>query len=193
MYFLKLQICMYLRTEFQVSSIIVTSFRQGDRGNFTKKPSPLKSPPRLGLPSSLRGYEVSLFVEFINIVSILYYHLYWIHYIIIYFFGNSFSLIQKKIWFHGFYFVNFYKLIHYNQYHLLFFTFECLWLRSFSFISLFFKNTSPFSSFSVTCFLNFLDLSILLILNRFGLFFKCYSKMRVWKFHLFYHSPLVSM
>ena len=138
MYFLKLQICMYLRTEFQVSSIIVTSFRQGDGGNFTKKPSPLKSPPRLGLPSSLRGYEVSLFVEFINIVSILYYHLYWIHYIIIYFFGNSFSLIQKKIWFHGFYFVNFYKLIHYNQYHLLFFTFECLWLRSFSFISLFF-------------------------------------------------------
>ena len=96
MYFLKLQICMYLRTEFQVSSIIVTSFRQGDGGNFTKKPSPLKSPPRLGLPSSLRGYEVSLFVEFINIVSILYYHLYWIHYIIIYFFGNSFSLIQKK-------------------------------------------------------------------------------------------------
>ena len=138
MYFLKLQICMYLRTEFQVSSIIVTSFRQGDGGNFTKKPSSLKSPPRLGLPSSLRGYEVSLFVEFINIVSILYYHLYWIHYIIIYFFGNSFSLIQKNIWFHGFYFVYFYKLIHYNQYHLLFFTFECLWLRSFSFISLFF-------------------------------------------------------
>ena len=42
----------YLRAKFEVSSIILTSFRQG--GNFTPPPPPpqnkaLKSPPRLGL------------------------------------------------------------------------------------------------------------------------------------------------
>ena len=38
--FLKLQMCVYLRTKFQFSGIILTSFRQN---------GPLKSPPRLGL------------------------------------------------------------------------------------------------------------------------------------------------
>ena len=42
----------YLRAKFEISSVIVTSFRQG--GNFTPPPTlpqnePLKSPPRLGL------------------------------------------------------------------------------------------------------------------------------------------------
>ena len=47
----------YLRTKFEASSVILTSFRQsGARGggNFTPPPptpknEPLKSPPRLGL------------------------------------------------------------------------------------------------------------------------------------------------
>ena len=49
-YFLKLLMCVYLRTKFQASNIILTSFRQG-----TILPLPLpqnetlKSPPRLGL------------------------------------------------------------------------------------------------------------------------------------------------
>ena len=54
--FLKLILCVYLRTKFQVSSIILTSFRSG--GHFNPPPPPLpptpqngprKSPPRLGL------------------------------------------------------------------------------------------------------------------------------------------------
>ena len=43
-------VCVYLCAKFEVSSIILTSFRQG--GNFTPLPpqnEPLKSPPRLGL------------------------------------------------------------------------------------------------------------------------------------------------
>ena len=52
--FLKLKIWVYLRTKFQFSSIILTSFRQG----VILPPSqpqnkPLKGPPRLGLKSSL--------------------------------------------------------------------------------------------------------------------------------------------
>ena len=44
--------CVYLRTKFQVSSIILTSFRQ--RGGVILHPAPplnksVKSPPRLGL------------------------------------------------------------------------------------------------------------------------------------------------
>ena len=41
-------VCVYLPTKFQVSSIILISFR---RGNLTYPPQnePLKSPPRLGL------------------------------------------------------------------------------------------------------------------------------------------------
>ena len=48
----------YLRAKFEVSSIILTGFRQGGGGNFTPPPpqnEPLKSqksPPRLGLKVS---------------------------------------------------------------------------------------------------------------------------------------------
>ena len=38
--------CVYVRTKFEVSSIILTSFR---RGNPPPQNEPLKSPPRLGL------------------------------------------------------------------------------------------------------------------------------------------------
>ena len=47
--------CVYLRANFQLSSIILTSFKQGGRGrgNFTlsltSQSVPLKSPPKLGL------------------------------------------------------------------------------------------------------------------------------------------------
>ena len=45
----------YLRAKFEVSSIILTGFRQGGGDNFTLPPpqnKPLKSPPRLGLRNS---------------------------------------------------------------------------------------------------------------------------------------------
>ena len=47
-YFLKLHMCVYLRTKFQVSSLILKSFR---RGSFIPPPEKehLKIPPRLGL------------------------------------------------------------------------------------------------------------------------------------------------
>ena len=48
---MKLNMCVYLRAKFQVSSLILTSFRQGE-GNFTPSPpqnETLKSPPKLGL------------------------------------------------------------------------------------------------------------------------------------------------
>ena len=44
--------CVYLRAKFEVSSIILTNFRQGGRGNFSPLPpknEPLKSPLRLRL------------------------------------------------------------------------------------------------------------------------------------------------
>ena len=46
--------CVYLRIKCQVSSIILTSFRQGKVGNFTHPPPPTaketpKNPPQLGL------------------------------------------------------------------------------------------------------------------------------------------------
>ena len=49
--------CVYLRTKFQVSSIIITSFRQGEGVILTAplpppQNKPLKSPPRLGLTLS---------------------------------------------------------------------------------------------------------------------------------------------
>ena len=50
--FLKLNMCVYLRnlrTKFQVSSIILTSFRQGGFYPHPPQNKPLKSPPRLGL------------------------------------------------------------------------------------------------------------------------------------------------
>ena len=49
----------YLRAKFEVSSIVLTSFRQGVGVNFTPPPftspqsEPLKSPPRLGLRNGL--------------------------------------------------------------------------------------------------------------------------------------------
>ena len=50
----------YLRAKFEVSSIILTCFRQGVGVNFTPPPpltspqsEPLKSPPRLGLRNGL--------------------------------------------------------------------------------------------------------------------------------------------
>ena len=51
----------YLRVKFEVSSITLTSFRQGGRGvgeggSFTPSPpqnEPLKGPPRLGLKNVL--------------------------------------------------------------------------------------------------------------------------------------------
>ena len=59
-HFLKLDMDVYLRPKFEVSSIILTSFRHGkggggeEGGNFTPSTpqnEPLKSPPRLGLSS----------------------------------------------------------------------------------------------------------------------------------------------
>ena len=49
--FYETTMCLYLRTKFEVCSIILTSFRQGWRGNFnpTTSKRTLKSPPRLGL------------------------------------------------------------------------------------------------------------------------------------------------
>ena len=55
-YFLKLHMCMYLRAKFEVSSIILTSFRKelggGERGWVILSPptqnEPLKRPTRLG-------------------------------------------------------------------------------------------------------------------------------------------------
>ena len=62
-YFLKLHMCAYLRTKFQVSSLILKSFR---RGNFIPPPEKehLKSPPRLGLKDifllTLKCYSIYL-------------------------------------------------------------------------------------------------------------------------------------
>ena len=42
----------YLRAKFEVSGVILTSFRQGGRANFTPPPpqnEPIKTPPSLGL------------------------------------------------------------------------------------------------------------------------------------------------
>ena len=64
-YFLKLNMCEYLRAKFEVSSMILTSFRQEGGEEFNPPPipprthtlspqnEPLKSPPRLGLKSRL--------------------------------------------------------------------------------------------------------------------------------------------
>ena len=52
----------YLRTELQVSSIILTSSRRRGRGgNFTHPPQnePLKSPPRLGLINISKSWSVT--------------------------------------------------------------------------------------------------------------------------------------
>ena len=50
LYFLKPQILMYLHAKFEVSNVILTSFRQGGSLPHPKPQNePLKSPPRLGL------------------------------------------------------------------------------------------------------------------------------------------------
>ena len=69
--------CVYLRTKFQVSSIILTSFR---RGNFTPSPpqnETLKSPPKLGLrrpyplPLNKEGFELWFNVILLMLCSYL--------------------------------------------------------------------------------------------------------------------------
>ena len=45
-YFLKLNMGVYLRAKFDVSSIILTSFRQGGGGNFTLHPPTSKGTPK---------------------------------------------------------------------------------------------------------------------------------------------------
>ena len=58
------------------------------------------------LSISLWGSDVLLFLEFINIVSDLYYT--FIEFIIVlYFFSNFFCSIQKNIWFNGFHLARF--------------------------------------------------------------------------------------
>ena len=61
----------YLRAKFQVSSIILTSFRQG--GHFTQKKEPLKSPPRLGLSKEVKNcnqYYSFFFMEEISLFKV---------------------------------------------------------------------------------------------------------------------------
>ena len=48
-YFLKLNICVYLRTKCKVSSITLTGFRQGEFFLPPQENEPLKSQPRLRL------------------------------------------------------------------------------------------------------------------------------------------------
>ena len=59
-HFLKLHICVYLGTKFQVSSIILTSFRKGGviLPPITQN-EPLKSPPRLGLKPQQQMWDIS--------------------------------------------------------------------------------------------------------------------------------------
>ena len=63
--------CVYFRSKFEVSSIILTSFRQGD-GNFTPSPlnfktNPLKTKPRLRL-TMLVNNRLNSFVVNLNII-----------------------------------------------------------------------------------------------------------------------------
>ena len=56
MYFLKLNMCVYLRAKLEVSGIIVTSFRKGLILPLSPPQNePLKSPPRLGLIDKENG------------------------------------------------------------------------------------------------------------------------------------------
>ena len=48
-FFMKLHMCVYLRSKFQASSIILTSFRQGGAILSSHRQTRLKNPPRLGL------------------------------------------------------------------------------------------------------------------------------------------------
>ena len=64
LYFLKLHIDVYLPAKFEVSSIILTSFRQGG-GNSPHTPQnkPLKSPPRLGSARALSVTMVTIVAD----------------------------------------------------------------------------------------------------------------------------------
>ena len=48
-FFMKLHMCVYLRSKFQASSIILKSFRQGGAILSSHRQTRLKNPPRLGL------------------------------------------------------------------------------------------------------------------------------------------------
>ena len=71
-YFLKMHICVYIRTKLQVSSIILLGFRQGKGVILSTHPppllplknKPLESPSRLGL---------SLFILMSNFLAIFFY------------------------------------------------------------------------------------------------------------------------
>lgn len=64
-YLLKQRICVYLSANFQVSSVVLTSFRQ-EWGYFYQnyflppQMKPLKNPPRLGLRLPITFYSCSL-------------------------------------------------------------------------------------------------------------------------------------
>ena len=70
-YFLKLHMCVYLHTKFEVSSLILRSFR---RGNFIPPPEKehLKSPPRLGLKDifllTLKCYSIYLSLNLFRVI-----------------------------------------------------------------------------------------------------------------------------
>ena len=46
------------------------------------------------LSNSLRGSDVLLFLEFMNMVFIFVFYVFWIHFIVVYLFSNFFCLIQ---------------------------------------------------------------------------------------------------
>ena len=48
------------------------------------------------LSKNLWGSDALPFPEFIDIVSIMFYNLYWTYYIVIYSFNNSFCSVQRK-------------------------------------------------------------------------------------------------
>ena len=60
-HFLKLDMRVYLYAKFQVSGIILTSFRRGNFTPATPQNEPLKSPPRLGLTSNFRKRDKNIF------------------------------------------------------------------------------------------------------------------------------------
>ena len=74
-YFLKLDMCVYVRAKFEVSSIILTSFRQGEGGNFNPllpQNKPLKSPPRLGLKQTITVQTMkAVFYKFYLVYSLI--------------------------------------------------------------------------------------------------------------------------
>ena len=76
----------YLRAKFEVSSIILTSFGQGEgggRGNFISRPpqnEPLKSPARLGLKNGFHCVAVMIcFIAVLLLLSVLFLFKYKLH------------------------------------------------------------------------------------------------------------------